>query len=86
YSIAGVPTGNTTIQVTGGVPGGYSVSGAQTKNVTTAGLSGVNFTTSRDTASVSGRVTDPKGNGVAGVTVQAGEKTGVTDGNGYYSI
>ena len=86
YTITDVPTGETTIEVTDGVPGGFSVSGAQSKNVTTAGESGVNFTTSRLTGSVAGRVTDPDGKGVAGVTVQAGDRTARTNTNGDYTI
>ena len=87
YSIAGVPTGSTSISVVrSSVPAGYSVSGPLTRNVTTAGVSGVNFSTTRETGTVSGRVTDPSGNGVVGVTVSAGGKTAVTDANGNYSI
>ncbi len=87
YSIAGVPTGSTSISVVrSSVPAGYSVSGPLTRNVTTAGLSGVDFFTTRDTGTVSGRVTDPSGNGVAGVTVTAGGKTAVTNADGDYSI
>ena len=87
YSIAGVPTGSTSISVVrSSVPAGYSVSGPLTRNVTTSGLSGIDFSTTRETGTVSGRVTDPSGNGVAGVTVTAGGKTAVTDVDGYYSI
>ena len=87
YSISGVPTGSTSIAVdAGSVPAGYSVSGAVTRNVTTAGVSGVNFSTTRDTGTVSGRVTDPSGKGIAGVTVTAGGKTATTNADGDYSI
>ena len=86
YSIAGVPTGSVSVTVTDGVPAGYSVSGAQQKNVTTAGVSDVNFSTTRDTGTVSGRVTDPSDNGVAGVVVRAAGKPATTDAQGRYSI
>ena len=87
YSIAGVPTGSTSISVVrSSVPAGYSVSGPLTRNVTTAGVSGVDFSTTRDTGTVSGKVTDPSGNGVAGVTVTADGKTAVTNADGDYSI
>ena len=87
YSIAGVPTGSTSISVVrSSVPAGYSVSGPLTRNVTTSGVSGVDFSTTRDTGTVSGRVTGPGSTGVAGVTVKAGTATATTDANGMYSI
>ena len=86
YSIADVPTGSVSVEVTDGVPAGYSVSGAQQKNVTTAGVTDVDFSTTRETGTVSGRVTGPGSTGVAGVTVKAGTATATTDANGMYSI
>ena len=86
YSIADVPTGSVSVEVTDGVPAGYSVSGAQQKNVTMAGVTDVDFSTTRETGTVSGRVTDPDGNGVANVTVTAGGKTATTNADGVYSI
>ena len=35
---------------------------------------------------ISGRVTDGAGNGVAGVTVSAGERSATTDANGFYAL
>ena len=35
---------------------------------------------------ISGRVTDGAGNGVAGVTVSAGARSATTDANGFYAI
>ncbi|WP_217702907.1 carboxypeptidase regulatory-like domain-containing protein [Corynebacterium sp. Marseille-P4321] len=84
-----MPTGLTTIKVVGGVPGGYSVFGEQSKNVTTAGVSGVNFTTTRDAGVVAGFVDGlPEG---ASVTVSvvnaAGDVVGKQDGvRGTYRI
>ena len=86
YSIAGVPTGSVSVEVTDGVPAGYSVSGAQQENLTTAGVTDVDFSTMRETGTVSGRVTGPGSTGVAGVTVKAGTATATTDANGMYSI
>ena len=87
YSIAGVPTGSASISVVrSSVPAGYSVSGPLTRNVTTSGVSGVDFSTTRKTGTVSGRVTGPGSTGVAGVTVKAGTATATTDANGMYSI
>ena len=86
YSIAGVPTGSVSVTVTDGVPAGYSVSGAQQKNVTTAGVEGVNFSTTRETGTVSGQITDDQGNGVGGVTVTIGGKSAMTNPDGMYTI
>ena len=86
YSIADVPTGSVSVAVTGGVPAGYSVSGAQQETVTTSGVSGVNFSTTRETGAVSGRVLDPDGNGVANVTVSAGDLSAQTNAEGLYTI
>ena len=87
YSISGVPTGSTSIAVdAGSVPAGYSVSGPLTRNLTTSGLSGIDFSTIRETGRVSGRVTDPSGNGVAGVVVRAAGKPATTDADGRYAI
>ena len=86
YSIAGVPTGSVSVTVTDGVPAGYSVSGAQQKNVTTAGVEGVNFSTTRETGTVSGQITDDQGNGVGGVTVTIGGKSATTNPDGMYTI
>ena len=87
YSIAGVPAGSVTVEVDARtVPSGYSVSAAQQKELTTAGLSGVDFKTTRDTGTVSGKVVDPSDKGVANVTVQAGNESAQTSADGTYSI
>ena len=87
YSVAGVPTGSTSVAVDrSSVPEGYSVSGPLTRNVTTAGVSGVDFSTVRETGTVSGRVIDPSGVGVAGVVVRVAGRSATTDGSGRYSV
>lgn len=87
YSISDVPAGSVTVEVDARtVPSGYSVSAAQQKELTTTGLSGVDFNTTRDTGTVSGKVVDPSGNGVANVTVQAGNESAQTSADGTYSI
>ena len=84
YSLSGVPTGAIRIEVGEGVPAGYAASDAQQRNVTTAGVSGVDFSLTRLTGTVSGKVTGlPEG---AQVTVVAGGKTAKTQPDGSYEI
>ncbi|OHR20807.1 Rib/alpha-like domain-containing protein [Corynebacterium sp. HMSC034A01] len=87
YSIAQVPVGGTTVSVVADtVPTGFSVDGPFDRNVSTSGVSVVDFSTTRETGTVSGRVLGPDSKGVAGVTVTAGGLSARTDAEGKYSI
>lgn len=89
YTITDVPTGQTTIRVVGGVPNGYSVSGEQSRNVTTAGVRDIDFTTSYNRATgtvlVVNNASIPQPVAGARVTLRDGSANGrslTTDDNG----
>ncbi|MBK7861423.1 MAG: carboxypeptidase regulatory-like domain-containing protein [Archangiaceae bacterium] len=84
YTLVGVTTGTYPVQAR---KTGYTFTAAFTNpvNVGTANVSNINFTGSRATYSISGRVTSV-GAGFAGATVSAGIYSTVTDSAGNYTL
>jgi inhibitor of cysteine peptidase len=83
YAISGLPTGVYTLTAT---RSGYQITPASRTVTVNDHLSGQDFTATLLTYTISGRVTDGAGNGVAGVTVSAGARSATTDANGFYAI
>jgi ELWxxDGT repeat protein len=83
YTISGLPTGVYTLTAT---RSGYQITPASRTVTVNDHLSGQDFTATLLTYTISGRVTDGAGNGVAGVTVSAGERSATTDANGFYAL
>jgi ELWxxDGT repeat protein len=83
YAISGLPTGVYTLTAT---RSGYQITPASRTVTVNDHLSGQDFTATLLTYTISGRVTDGAGNGVAGVTVSAGERSATTDASGFYAL
>jgi ELWxxDGT repeat protein len=83
YALSGLPTGVYTLTAT---RSGYQITPASRTVTVNDHLSGQDFTATLLTYTIGGRVTDSAGNGVAGVTVSAGERSATTDANGFYAL
>jgi inhibitor of cysteine peptidase len=83
YAISGLPTGVYTLTAT---RSGYQITPASRTVTVNDHLNGQDFTATLLTYTIGGRVTDSAGNGVAGVTVSAGERSATTDANGFYAL
>jgi ELWxxDGT repeat protein len=83
YTISGLPTGVYTLTAT---RSGYQITPASRTVTVSDHLSGQDFTATLLTYTIGGRVTDGAGNGVAGVTVSAGERSATTDATGFYAL
>jgi inhibitor of cysteine peptidase len=83
YALSGLPTGVYTLTAT---RSGYQITPASRTVTVNDHLSGQDFTATPLTYTIGGRVTDGAGNGVAGVTVSAGERSATTDANGFYAL
>ncbi len=83
YTLSGLTTGTYTLTAT---LSGYQITPVSRTVTVSSDVSGQDFSATPLTYRISGRVIDSAGRGVAGATVQAGERSATTDADGFYTL
>ncbi len=83
YTLSGLPPGTYTLTAT---LSSYQITPVSRTVTVSSDVSGQDFSATPLTYRISGRVTDSAGRGVAGATVQTGERSATTDADGFYTL